>query len=79
MQGLKDYQEKLFMEFRLSERVPENNFYRRLKDRLDLSYIRQMTRKYYGSEGQKSLDPEVFFQVDVDWLFGKYPFRQKNY
>ena len=63
MQGLKDYQEKLFLDFRLSERVPRDNFYRRLKETLDLSHIRQMTKKYYGTEGQKSIDTVVFFKL----------------
>ncbi|WP_209402915.1 hypothetical protein [Pseudozobellia sp. WGM2] len=36
MQGKKDYQEKLFAHFQLSERIPSNNFYRRLKGALDL-------------------------------------------
>ena len=27
MQGKKDYQEKLFAQFQLSERVPKRNFY----------------------------------------------------
>lgn len=62
MQGYKTYEEKLFLSFRLSERVPENNFYRRLKTILDLSFLREMTRKYYGTEGSKSIDPEVFFK-----------------
>ena len=39
MQGKKIYQEKLFNQFRLSDRVPENNFYRRLKAVLNLEYI----------------------------------------
>ena len=62
MQGIKDYQEKLFLSFRLSERVPKENFYRRLKETLDLSYLRKMTAHYYGTEGQKSIDTEVFFK-----------------
>jgi len=36
MQGKKSYQEKLFTTFQLSERIPENNFYRRLKEALDI-------------------------------------------
>jgi len=63
MQGTKDYQEKLFLNFRLSEYVPKENFYRRLKETLDLSYLRGLTKKYYGSEGQKSIDTEVFFKL----------------
>lgn len=54
MQGKKDYQEKLFNSFQLSERVPEENFYRKLKSELDLSFITPPTKLYYGEEGQKS-------------------------
>jgi transposase len=63
MQGIKEYQEKFFVSFRLSEHVPQDNFYRRLKERLDLSYLHTLTKKYYGTEGQKSIDTEVFFKL----------------
>jgi transposase len=63
MQGKKDYQEKLFMNFQLSDRVPAENFYRRLKEQLDLSFLYKETKKYYGSEGQQSIDPVVFFKL----------------
>jgi transposase len=63
VQGKKEYSEKLFINFQLSERVPINNFYRRLKDRLNLSYLRKMTANYYGTEGQKSIDTVVFFKL----------------
>ena len=58
----KKYQEKLFISFRLSERVPKDNVYRRLKEMLDLSFLSKMTGQYYGTEGQKSIDTEVFFK-----------------
>lgn len=63
MQGKKNYQEKLFINFQLSDRVPKDNFYRRLKNLLDLSFVRTQTTEYYGNEGQKSIDPEVFFKL----------------
>lgn len=63
MLGKKDYQEKLFLSFSLSQRIPENNFYRQLKKVLDLQFVRDMSRPYYGSEGQKSIDPTVFFRL----------------
>lgn len=63
MLGKKDYQEKLFLSFSLSQRIPENNFYRRLKSILDLQFVRDMSRPYYGREGQKSIDPTVFFRL----------------
>ena len=62
MQGIKEYQEKLFLNFRLSERVPKENFYRKLKEALNLSYLSNLTKEYYGTEGQKSIDTEVFFK-----------------
>ena len=43
MLGKKDYQEKLFLSFSLSQRIPENNFYRQLKKVFDLQTLRQST------------------------------------
>jgi radical SAM protein with 4Fe4S-binding SPASM domain len=63
MQGKKDYGEKLFLSFQLSERIPENNFYRKLNRILDLQYLYQLTKRYYGDCGQKSIDPVVFFKL----------------
>ncbi|UTW67710.1 transposase [bacterium SCSIO 12643] len=63
MQGVKTYQEKIFAQFQLSERVPKNNFYRRLGEVLDLHFLYAKTKPYYGSCGQKSVDPVVFFKL----------------
>ena len=63
MQGKKNYQEKLFTSFRLSDRIPEENFYRRLKDALSLDFLYRLTQKFYGTSGQKSIDPVVFFKL----------------
>jgi len=63
MQGKKEYQEKLFANFQLSERVPKNNFYRKLKEVLDLEFLYKQTRLFYGKSGQESIDPIVFFKI----------------
>lgn len=63
MQGKKNYQEKLFAHFQLSDRIPKNNFYRRLKEVLDLNFLYLLTKSYYGESGQKSIDPVVFFKL----------------
>ena len=63
MQGKKAYQEKLFAQFQLSERIPKENFYRRLNGVLDLDFLYPLTKCYYGSSGQKSIDPVVFFKL----------------
>jgi transposase len=63
MQGRKDYTEKLFMSFQLSDRVPKENFYRRLREALDLSFLYKDTKELYGSTGNPSIDPVVFFKL----------------
>lgn len=63
MQGRKAFEEKLFTNFQLTERVPADNFYRRLSEILDLRFLRKLTARYYGTEGQESIDPVVFFKL----------------
>lgn len=63
MQGKKVYQEKLFHHFQLSDYVPKENFYYRLKEIIDLDYLYGQTKVYYGTTGQKSIDPVVFFKL----------------
>ena len=63
MQGRKSFEEKLFTNFQLSDRVPHDNFYRKLKETLDLRFVYETTAKYYGTEGQESIDPIVFFKL----------------
>ena len=63
MQGKTYYTERLFKSFQLSQRVPEDNFYRRLKGLVDLHWLDKETKSYYGTEGQQSIDPVVFFKL----------------
>mgnify|MGYP001158825913 FL=1 len=63
MQGKKRYSEKLFVHFQLSDRVPEDNFYRQLDNALNLKFLYQATASFYGDEGQQSIDPVVFFKL----------------
>ncbi len=53
MQGKKIYQEKLFNNFQLSNRVPKTNFYSGLTAILDLEYLYSFIKEYYGLSGQK--------------------------
>ena len=65
----------LFYTCRLSERVPINNFYHRLKDVLELSFI----CKYSGvlcKRGPDQLWSSCFFQADAYWISGEHTFRQ---
>ncbi len=63
MQGNKIEDEKLFYLFRLGDKVPQDNFYRRLKDTLDLSFLKKQAAGFYGKCGQESIDTVVFFKM----------------
>ena len=63
MQGKKTINPKILYQVHLDELVPKENFYRRLNRELDLHFLYKATEKYYGSEGQESIDPVVFFKV----------------
>jgi transposase len=63
MQGHKQFTDKVVTQFRLSERVPRHNLYRRLSELLDWEFLRVQTRPVYSHTGQPSLDPVVFFKL----------------
>lgn len=63
MQGQKHYTPKMMYQVHLADMVPADNFYRRLHAALDLSFLYKETARYYGSEGQESIDPVVFFKI----------------
>jgi len=63
MQGKKEINPKMLYQVHLNDLVPEENFYRKLSKELDFHFLYKATEKYYGSEGQESIDPVVFFKV----------------
>jgi transposase len=63
MQGHKQFVDKVVLRFRLSERVPQQNLYRRLAELLDWHFLYQQTQALYSHTGQPSLDPVVFFKL----------------
>jgi len=63
MQGRKDFTPQLFYELSLDRLVPVDNYYRRVNQELDLHFLYKSTKKYYGTQGQESIDPVVFFKI----------------
>ena len=53
----------------LEELVPRDNFYRRLEVDLDLSFVRDLVRPLYASGGRPSVDPVVFFKLQLVMFF----------
>jgi transposase len=63
MQGRKDLSPKIMYQVHLDMLVPQDNFYRKLDAALNLHFLYKATSKYYGSEGNESIDPVVFFKI----------------
>jgi transposase len=53
----------------LEELVPEDHFYRVLEERLDLSFIRELVAPLYAGGGRPSVDPVVFFKLQLVMFF----------
>jgi len=56
MQGKKKFTPKLFVNFRLDEAVPDDNFYKILKKNLDLNFIYEETKPVYSHTGRPGID-----------------------
>ena len=55
--------------------VPPGNFYRHLAAVLDLAFVRELVRERYAAGGRPSLDPVVFFQLQLILFFPRKPGR----
>ena len=53
----------------LEELVPADHFYRHLERTLDLSFVRQFVQETYASKGRPSVDPVVFFKLQLVMFF----------
>jgi transposase len=53
----------------LEDLVPPNHFYRHLEAKLDLSFVREWTRELYAERGRPSIDPVVFFKLQLVMFF----------
>ncbi len=69
MIGKKDFQPKLLYNVSLEELVPKDNFYRALERILELNFLYKECEDLYGKTGNKSIDPVVFFKLN---LFGYF-------
>ena len=50
--------------------VPEDNFYRKVEAKLDLSFVRDLVRDCYSFRmGRPSVDPVVFFKLQLIMFF----------
>jgi transposase len=70
MMGIKNREfAPLPREISLEELVPTDCFYRDLEKCLDLSFVRKMVAPLYASGGRSSVDPVVFFKLQLVMFF----------
>lgn len=65
MMGLKERKFSTLESISLEGLVPTDNFYRRLEDALDLSFVRELVAPLYAGGGRPSVDPLVFFKLEL--------------
>jgi transposase len=53
----------------LEDLLPEDNFYRRLEEQLDLSFVRELVGPLYARGGRPSVDPVLFFKLQLLMFF----------
>ena len=53
----------------LEDLVPSDHFYRHLEAKLDLGFVRDLVRSTYKECGRPSVDPRVFFKLQLVMFF----------
>jgi transposase len=69
MLGQKKFQPKIIYNISLEGLVPPDDFYRRLESLLDLRFVYQECKNLYGKTGNPSIDPVVFFKLNIFGFF----------
>ncbi len=70
MLGRKEKSFKEHIALSLEELVPPNNFYRQLEAKLDLGFVHDLVKDAYDSSmGRPSIDPIVFFKLQLIMFF----------
>jgi transposase len=69
MLGHKAREFKQHKSISLEDLVPDDNFYRQVERSIDLSFVRDLADEFYSSIGRPSVDPVVFFKLQLIAFF----------
>jgi transposase len=69
MMGTKARVVALLSPVSLEELVPSDHFYRHLEHALDLGFVRELVRDTYADVGRPSIDPAIFFKLQLVMFF----------
>jgi transposase len=53
----------------LEDLIPPSNFYRHLEAKVDLGFVREWVKDLYAERGRPSIDPVVFFKLQLVMFF----------
>lgn len=65
MMGRKKFDMKNFHTLSLDDLVPPNSLYRKVDEVIDFAFIYDLAKGVYSYTGQPSLDPVVFFKIEL--------------
>jgi transposase len=69
MMGMKERHVAPLINVSLEELVPHDHFYRHVERTLDLSFVREFVQQTYAAIGRPSIDPVVFFKLQLVMFF----------
>jgi transposase len=69
MMGSKERHFALPLQISLEDLVPADHFYRHLERTLNLSFVRAFVNETYAHSGRPSIDPIVFFKLQLVMFF----------
>src|SRR5438128_8679248 len=69
MMGRKERSFAPLINVSVEELVPQDHFYRHLERTLDLSCVREFVQETYAGKGRPSIDPVVFFKLQLVMFF----------
>jgi hypothetical protein len=69
MMGRKERSFTPLIHVSLEDLVPADHFYRHLERSLDLTFVRGFVQKTYAGGGRPSIDPIVFFKLQLVMFF----------
>jgi transposase len=69
MMGIKERRFAPLINISVEQLVPQDHFYRQVERTLDLSFVREFVQKTYATGGRPSIDPMVFFKLQLVMFF----------
>jgi transposase len=71
MMGKKEPGEKLYYDFSLEDKVPQDHILRRIAGAVDFTFVHKIARPYYSHTGKPSVDPVVVLKMAlIGYIYG---------